>query len=176
MNVLEWTSRVAVHLVAVLFCIFIVLPIMLIVGDRSSPYINLQGEVKTDPAIPGGQVLVRFSGDYKRNCNGQVFFSIIDSGKNVHLLEALATIPDNSPSDLDKTTGKIEWTREFTLPLGTAEGPAIFRARPEYWCNPLQHYWPIKVDPQDFPFNVERPRTLPLELGPQIPGPPLLRK
>lgn len=155
-------SKISVHVMAVLFCLVVVAPIMLLIGDRSDPYTNFQGKVETDPAVPGQLVRVHFSGEYKRSCHGQVFYSIIDSGRNVHLLDPLPTIPDNSPRDLNKAEGKIEWVREFTLPLGVAEGKATLRTSPEYWCNPLQVYWPVRTTPHDFPFNVMRPSLLQL--------------
>lgn len=185
-----WLSRVGAHVMAMLICVVIVLPIMLIVGDRSSPYQYLKGEVTTQEAIPGMTVDVKWTGKYNRNCDGQIFRSIIDAGKTVHLLDVLPSVlsiaqtgesvplPQDPTEDIDvDKQNVIEWTRSFILPLGTSEGRALYRVRSEYWCNPLQHYWPIRVDLPDIPFNVVRRPviTIPglpgLQGLPGLPGP-----
>lgn len=193
-----WVSnllyRLAVNAIGVLICIFLVAPIMLIVGDRTSPYTYLKGEVTTQDAVPGQMVYVKWSGAYNRNCDGQIFRSVIDSGKTVHLLDVLPsvltiatpgetiTLPDDTPTtsgpvdETLKTTRRnvVEWTRGFVLPLGTTDGPAMYRVRSEYWCNPLQHSWPIRVNLPDIPFNVVRPAVIiipGLQGLPGIPGP-----
>lgn len=187
MNQQEWLGKVTVHLVAMLICVFIVLPIMLLIGDRSSPYVYLKGDVETKDAVPGQLVYVKWSGKYTRNCDGQIFRSIIDSGKTVHLLDVLPSVltiatpgensryplPDNPPDDLQTSKDDtIEFTRAFTLPLATLPGRAYYRVRSEYWCNPLQHYWPIKVNLPDIPFNVVPRPTFPLPIAPPVSAPP----
>lgn len=153
----HWVSRVGAHVVALLIVCLILFPILLLVGDRKSPYTYLTGEVLTTDAQPGHPVLVKWSGKFTRECEGTIFRSVVDSGKTVHLLDGLPSVLSSFSLGDDvaaDTKDTVVWTRSFILPAGVRPGRASYRVRSEYWCNPLQVYWPIKVALPDIPFNV----------------------
>ena len=144
--------RIVYHLFIAIICVAIVSPFVFLFGDRSSPYMYIRGYIDHEQFMPGDKIDVHWSGIYRRDCPGQIFRSVTDAAKAVHLLEV---IPD--PVGDDPVGIEVEWTRSFILPLAVAEGRSIYRAHAEYWCSPIQRWWPIKVSPPDISFNVVRP-------------------
>lgn len=148
------TISISVHVLAAMVALLIAVPLVFIVGIRTSPYTYIRGQMVDEEVTAGMLGYVRWTGMYKRNCTGEFFRTILDSGDNIHYL---LVIPD--PPDDDELNVPVEWTRAFILPHGAAEGPALYRVRAQYWCNPLQHLWPIKIDLPDIPFKVIRIQT-----------------
>lgn len=143
--------KVSVHFIAAMISLFIVVPLVLVVGDRSTPYVYIGGSIEGD-AIPGQVSYVHWKGMYRRNCTGQFFRKIVDSGDNIH---SLLVIPD--PPDDDEMNVEVEWSRAFIVPLGAMEGQATYRVYADYWCNPFQSFWPIRINIPDISFNIVRP-------------------
>lgn len=146
------TIKVSVHVLAALVSTLILVPTILIAGNRSSPYTYLRGHIEPPGVVAGQLGYVHWVGMYKRNCSGEFYRSVVDSGDNVH---SLLMIPD--PPDDDELNVEVSWTRAFILPNGASEGQARYRVYANYWCNSLQHLWPIRITLPDIPFNVVRP-------------------
>jgi len=72
-------------------------------------------------------------------CRGLVHRAMIDSQRQIFAFSSIAAVVHGDVGTTD--TYRYDWT----IPMGMAPGPAIFRRNTERWCNPLQKWiWPMQ--------------------------------
>lgn len=120
-----------------------------LVGDRRPPVERHSGRIVPDPVFPGQSVTVEWRASTHRACHGLVHRQVVDSAGTVWSLDA-------EPSSY--AAGSRFLRRTFTIPVGTAWGPAKYRATVKFACNPLHYWWPITVEGPEVPFNVAPPK------------------
>lgn len=144
--------QILLHLSALIMCVVVVIPIMMVVSDRRAPFTFERGEMLTIEPRPGDTVTVRWTGKFHRECDGTVHRSIIDSGHTLHLLSPIFSVLSNVDVTPDTS---YSWQRSFNLPLAITSGLALYKTAPEYWCNGMQkNVWLIKVPVPDIQFVV----------------------
>lgn len=118
-----------------------------LMADNEPPYEWKGGWVRPDPAPIGAQVTVCWKIRIKRFCPGLIYRQIIDSREIIHNYDPVPAAAQEDVLDPFCVT--------FKLPLDLPPGSAIYRVHADYYCNPIQHFWPIKVTTPELKFNLE---------------------
>ena len=121
-------------------------------ADNQPPYVYdvSQSYVKPNPTIPGHQVEVFWKlKKINRICPGSNVRTIVDERTGASFSY------DATPAMATIKFGDDHLSRTFLLPDGISTGRKIYRANLEYACNPLQRFWPLKVQTPDLHFEVE---------------------
>ena len=157
---LDWGRKVTEHLAkeirnikilvwigGVFLGIIIAIIVSCLIYDRSPIYKFENGEIGPNPAKPGEMVTVTWQVRQLRNgCEGIVLRQVIAGGR----IWDVGTIRKMG-ADIPKLGG------QFMLPVAAAEGPAVYRVRPQRWCNPIQRiFWPMTDGPEPLFFTIER--------------------
>lgn len=131
-------APVVIGMIAVLFYMAI---------DRDPPYVYLEGEVLPQEAEPGSQIAIHWHIKANRFCPGWVERFIVDQRGYVWR-NVGSPVRSNTQRD-----SHIVNTVELPRTLGA--GPAMYRARVCYECNPTHSIWPLCVDPPELPFRIK---------------------
>lgn len=102
--------------------------------------------IQPNPVHAGDRISITWSVIARRHCDGIVYPRVIESTQRIFEYSSLPTVyQDLSP----------EWrlfTKELTLPIVMADGPARYEAVIVRWCNWVQRYvWPMTDKP--FPIH-----------------------
>lgn len=122
--------------------------------DNVRPYLFYVEESYILPTTASGndQMIVSWKVKVNRQCEGLVRRELFDPRPG----GALLAIYDAQPAH--KTTmplGEGQFNRTFLLPKQMQPGKVGYRARLEYWCNPLQRIWPIQYNTPELFFEVK---------------------
>lgn len=121
--------------------------------DNTRPYIFHASESYIIPTQASGndQMIVSWKVNVNRQCDGLVRRELFDPRT-----EVLLTIYDAQPAHATPMpVGAGQFNRTFLLPRQIQTGRVGYRARLEYYCNPLQRIWPIKYTTPDLFFEVK---------------------
>lgn len=129
------------------FCI--IAPVTYMALDNTPPYEYALGDSYVLPSKTptGTQLLVHWHfAKVNRFCPGFTTRIIVDqkSGAKIEY-ESTPVSRDVENNHLDRT---------FFLPPMMNPGPKIYRVKLEFYCNPLQRIWPLRLQTPDLPFEV----------------------
>ena len=110
--------------------------------NEGAPVSYSRREVLTPTVAPGGVLKSRITAEITKKCISTVYRSIIDGAGYSH---------DAAPVTRPAFTN---YTVELPVPLGAAPGTAIYRARVEWVCNPVQRWFPNVVLQPEIPFII----------------------
>lgn len=130
----------------------ILIPITFWAVDNTKPYVFYVDESSILPNKAAGndQMIVRWKIDYVRPCDGLVKREIFDP-----ISQTIVAAYDPQPSYSNSLPlGPGYLNKTFLLPRSTLPGRYGYRARLEYWCNPLQRFWPIRYNTPELYFEV----------------------
>jgi hypothetical protein len=110
--------------------------------DDSLPRVVYTIRVENNPVIPGEALRLRFFGDSIRNCPAAVHETITD-GKSI--VSPIAS----RPGKLDVTRGTFGDGKGIPIDIPTpntaAPGNGAYDSDVDYFCNPLQRIFPLRV-------------------------------
>lgn len=143
---------------AAFFAVAFVMPVMWMALDRDPPYVRLSGEIVPANPAPGDFISVEWNIKVNKVCRPNVPRNITRQ-----IITTTGHIIDYEPiegvfgSDIDSTTNipRRELVRTFQLPPAITSGPAIYRSRACFACNPLQTFWPVCIDTPDLQFEIK---------------------
>lgn len=126
------SRRAICHIVAAVFGLVVVVPIMLMRLDNEEPII-VRRTVMIPPDVRPGQVVqVVWTADERRSCDGSVHRQFIDSAGVIFDLQPAPTIYRDALGE------NKSFSRDIVIPNGVAAGTAVYTGVRRYWCNPLQ--------------------------------------
>lgn len=125
--------------------VFVALPMFWLL-DNAPPYAWEAGEVIPDPALDGSQISVHWRMKIARVCPGVIQRQIIDAREEVHNYDPVLAA---APEDVSR-----EFWVTFQLPKGLPRGVSRYRVHASYACNPLQHWWPLRVTTPELSFTL----------------------
>lgn len=132
------SRRAICHIVAAVFGLVVVVPIMLMRLDNEEPII-IRRTVMIPPDVRPGQVVrVVWTADERRSCDGVVHRRFIDSAGVIFDIEAAPTIYRNGRWLQQQQWHNKSFSRDIVIPSGISAGPAAYTGVRRYWCNPLQ--------------------------------------
>lgn len=128
------------HASAAVFCALVVIPAVMIFGNRKMPFEIGFVFFKPTEARAGDTIMLNFTlTRVNRRCRGEVRQRMFDSAGHIW---DLGTIPSSIEADIGD--GAIPVHRPKKIPEGFASGPALYRSRVYHWCNPLQWIYPME--------------------------------
>ena len=147
MTRLRWKTHFIAFFVSGLF----IVPSMWLVLDREPPVIVEDAAyIGPWPITPGESFYIRYSVNRKKLCPYTIQPLIFDGASVRYVLEQqniLAAGP----------LGPDIYEVERTVPEGAAHGWARYSTVLEFYCNPIQRYWPVQMVTPTVRFKVERP-------------------
>lgn len=155
------TRQIGCFVLALLFSIVVVAPIVLTVADRAPPF-EYNHPYPAVPFVHPGQpaiIVVRVK-DYHRKADGEFTRYFTDStGERFYMGSHRVSYSQG----LKATDGRV-FLKEWTPPFCAAAGPGIYEARAEFWYNSAQ--WlisPIQATPMVINVTVVRDGPIPTE-------------
>lgn len=144
---LGWALGISIFIVSILGSAN--LAIMLV--DREPPITYIEREALQLDVPQGGVLTITYTVERNRICASSINRWIVDSE---HVRHIVAAYTSNVSSNI--SLGRISDTREVTVPVAVAVGPAVQYIESMYYCNALQRLfdWPIIVRSPDVRFNV----------------------
>ena len=143
--------RVACHIVPVLFAFLVGIGAVQLVGDRYHPRIILEVRVSPQIVQPGQVVEVVYTAKDKRRCHGEVHRWIVDKDSRLYALPEVPVF-----YNYEGLPPSFDFVRDIIIPPSIPDGPAVYHAETDRWCNALQRaFWPIH-DANDAKFTVQR--------------------
>jgi hypothetical protein len=121
--------------------------------DNVRPYVFFPEESYIIPTAATGndQMIVAWKVKVNRQCDGLVRRELFDPRTKVVL-----SVYDAQPAHVgDISEDHGYFNRTFLLPRSIQTGKIGYRARLEYYCNPLQRWWPIRYSTPDLFFEVK---------------------
>jgi len=138
-----------------------------LVSDREPPVVITKTEVLTPSVNPGGQLRVRYHLRRFRECGSETTRLIRDASETHFGLD-----PSSTPYS-QGVVGEEAYNLPLLIPRSAAQGPAEYRVRTIWICNPLHHIWPIKGEMRIVRFEIRGPPAPePLYGLDSAPGPP----
>ena len=135
----EWLC----HITAVVVCLMVVAPIVLLVADRDPPFVLFDGESFPKQIEQGGAYAtkwrVRLLG---RNCDSMVYRDLVDAQSVVWTNEPATSL---FAAIRDDRKEFISVGRSRPMPNGVAVGRMEIRTRTVSVCNWTHRIWPITV-------------------------------
>lgn len=130
---------------ALVFTFTVVIPSILIFGDRSLPFQYIDAAMVDQVAVPGQRVHVRYTvAKVSKDCSGTVQRYFFDGAGRVFFLGEAPAVYYRVVSDPVAGTFEMPWV----VPLEAAPGDGLYVAYVEFWCNKVQALFPIKAPPQ----------------------------
>jgi hypothetical protein len=122
--------------------------------DREPPIIYIERKANNKEVPQGGVLSLTYTIERNRLCSSVLNRWIVDSQQIRHIVAAYTQSPLVSNQGI--ALGRVTETREITVPVAVAEGPAIQYLEAMYYCNTLQRIfdWPIIVRSPDIRFTV----------------------
>ena len=140
---------------AAIFTATVVVPGVLIFGNRSLPLEYLDANIVEKTVVPGERAHVRFTVNrVQKECRGRVERYFYDADGKAFFLGSTQTIYYRALQDRPRGTFERSWT----VPTEAALGEGIYVAFPEFWCNGVQRFYPISAPPQKARVTVVAPR------------------
>lgn len=133
------------------FTLLVITPLSYMIGDNAPPYEYDVGNSFVIPShtLAGRQMMVHWKlSRVNRICPGSITRYIVDQETNVRISydpTAAARTIEAADSSLDRT---------FFLPPGISPGKKWYYADAEFACNPLQHFFPLRVRTPRLSFEV----------------------
>ena len=124
----------------------VLFPLGYMAADNVLPYDWKGGEVVPDPAPDGAQVSVHWNMTVNRTCPGMVQRQVIDAHDIIHNYDPVLAASGFAV--------KPDFWVTFQLPINMPPGPARYRVHAEYYCNPLQYIWPLRVTTPEIMFTL----------------------
>ncbi len=159
-------------IIAVFVSVGFIAPVLWWAMDRAPPYDRISGEVLPLEPMPGDQIQVHWTIKTHKMCGpsaaNNVTRQIVDSQKIVWSF-------DTSPSTFGRllpVDNPDRIVRIIMLPQSVAPGPATYRSRACFACNPLQYIWPVCVDKPEIPFTIRAAEDAAGVAGPTGPEGP----
>lgn len=122
-----------------------VIPSILIFGNRSLPFQYIDANMIEASAAPGSSVHVRYTvTKVSKACSGSVQRYFFDATGRVFFLGETPAIYYRLMQD--RTEGTFE--RSWVVPAEAAPGEGVYVAYVEFWCNKVQALFPIKAPTQ----------------------------
>lgn len=129
------------HLAAAVFSLVVVVPLVMVFGDRTLPFDI--GHVFFTPTVarPGDTLTLNYTlTRVAKDCDGEVHQLMFDGSGHVWDLGVTrALYSERTDREQIRT-----FHRDKKVPMGFAPGPALYKARVFYWCNPLQRFYPLE--------------------------------
>lgn len=139
-------------IVTALFTLLVVTPISYMMFDTLPPYEydELQSYVIPEHTPAGRQMLVHWKFKrVNRTCVGSITRYVVDQETKIRISydpTAAARTVDRDDMALDRT---------FYLPPNTVPGKKWYYVDAEFACNPLQHFYPLRVRTPRLTFEVD---------------------
>lgn len=126
-------------------------------ANRGQPFEFVHTYIKPELVTPGGRFTIFFIvRDITKNCPGTVRRAVVDSRGNIWPLPVSGADYFDNDTDPGRLTHTFAHT--FRLDEAAAPGPAVYRARAQFWCNVFQKYiWPIDGDTTVVDFTISVP-------------------
>lgn len=136
-------------------CVVTVLlvPVSFWAFDNTKPYIFYSEGSYILPinATGNDQMIVSWKVHVNRHCPGVIRRELFDprvGGAIIAMYDAEASL------DTIESVGDQQINRTFLLPRAMPAGRTAYRAKLEYWCNPLQRLWPTRYTTPSLEFEV----------------------
>jgi len=146
------------HVIAFVVAFGLFGPVLFLLFDREPPYDRIVGSISPENPEPGSAIETSWRIRTNRTCepakDRNVTRQIIDSHNVVYTFDEVPSVYGRNVTAQDSPSSIV---RVFALPMNIAPGPARYRSRACFACNPLQHLWPICIDRPDIEFNIGTP-------------------
>lgn len=116
--------------------------------DRREPLLFEHGEIVPEHAMPGERVIVRWTTDWRRQCEGVVSRDLVGSD---NVIKIYRSRPLRVPAQLGRQTADTPFHLPETMPLGHAEYRAIVRFES---CGITSRIWPLQLNVPALSFDV----------------------
>lgn len=138
--------NVVCHLAAMTFCFVVVVPLVLIFGNRTLPFDYIEVSFVEKAARPGDYVQLRFlTGKVHSSISGEFDRIFYDGEGRAQFLGTFPTVYNK----LTTVGGQQPFYKDFQIPVNATEGDALYITRPRFWHNELQRWiYPIEATPQ----------------------------
>lgn len=146
------------HAAAALFSVLVVVPAILVFGDRSLPFEFVHAYFKPATVHANEDMMLAYTiKDVTKECDGEVKQYMVDADGTIYPLGTIPTVYRDSGEKSSRLIFRRKHVPEYkpgtTTPF--APGPAVYRAYPRYWCNPLQKLYPVEPErPMEVKFFV----------------------
>lgn len=131
--------RLVCHLAAALFSVCVVIPAVLVFGNRALPFEIAHVFFKPEVAHAGDTIMLHYTLiGIEKECGGAVDQSMIDAVGNVFDTGTIPVLYSSRQGDAVRNL-----IRPKVIPQEAKPGPALYRAKVSYWCNPMQRLYPI---------------------------------
>jgi hypothetical protein len=122
--------------------------------DKQPPYTFIQegSYIIPNTAVGNDQMIVSWQVIVNRQCEGSVRRELFDP----HTKVILAMYAAEAAHKNAMPRGLGSFNKTFLLPRQIQPGRIGYRARLEYYCNPLQRIWPITYSTPDLFFEVKQ--------------------
>lgn len=152
-NAVRFRRKTICSFIGVFCGIAIMAPIMIMLLDRREPITIHEGWMEPSEVRPGQVVTIVWRATEHRLCDGNLERRVLDAARKIHTFLREPTVYHvYGPQG-----GILEFRKQFTIPLGIAQGVAIYDVRGERWCNVLQkHIWSMPFQNPLIPFTVIR--------------------
>lgn len=130
---------------------FWIAPLAYMYFDNQPPYEYDISNSYITPSKPHAERQVTVHWAFKsvnRICPGSIVRYIIDAQNKTKITY------DATPAALSIDLKDLSLDRTFMLPPNVTIGPKIYRSEGFYICNPLQHFWPLRVSTPDLHFEI----------------------
>lgn len=147
------------EIIAIVFALVIVAPLMWWASDRAPPVWRVSGELEPSSVVRGEKAHVRFRvvKRTRTDCPGRVQQEIVDSQNTIFSKLGRATGPSRyEPDTWGDPRYEILVGQDVTIPEQAAPGPAIFRTVTFRYCNWVHSFfsWPIVQIGPDIRFTI----------------------
>ena len=134
------------HIAAMVFCVVVVVPLVLVFGNRTLPFDYIEVAFVEKAARPGEFVQIRFlTGTITSSINGEFDRIFYDGAGRPQFLGTFPTIYNKLT-----TVGEPQpFYKDFQIPANATEGDALYITKPRFWHNEVQRWlYPIEAPPQ----------------------------
>lgn len=132
----------------------VLVPITYWAFDNQHPYVfdAEHSVIIPSEAVGNDQMIVSWQVTINRQCPGMIHRELFDPRTKV-VLAIYDAQPAYKSEELKPGPGRLN--RTFLLPRKMQTGQTGYRAKMEYWCNPLQRIWPIRYITPELLFEVK---------------------
>lgn len=110
--------------------------------NEGAPVVYAQRQLLTPNVAPGDELQIQITSELKKSCVASV---------RRYITDATGATTEFAPV---KRPAFASYTVKLIVPQSAAPGPALYGARAEWECNPLQKWFPNEVVQPDIPFMI----------------------
>ncbi len=139
------------YVTAFFVSVLIAAPVLWMLIDRTPPVERIRGTIVPENPTPGSNITIKRVLKVTRHCKAgknNLLTEIISATGEITLFEA------TYGADYTEAVGEGVFSRTMRLPLSIDPGPATYRSRACFACNPIQAIWPVCVSGGDIRFNI----------------------